>query len=463
MWWIPALNEKFVIVDNKGNLLRAERLPISDLDLDPFVYMKLFLLDTGESFIISAQEISQISSTFEMPTELKKVPGLAVRSEFINIDIDHDYENDGEFIQNNLYRKFTFEVVEKTVEVLKVNIFPYYANQDANDVKEVLVGEGDLISLSNIGIEKKSLDLESKAISPCSNVNTKVTLEMTQKEIEIFFEEPHVTYDSLIAVQGFKTHDDDRVCKFYDEKTGGCFKGVRCKQRHMRAIEDGTCTDSTEIYFENIQESLPSPSLNAKVNIEITHFKDATNFFCRYWKLKPKSDQITIEKLLKQMNDPTEVAKYKLLIVFPSNKQLVIVKANGTFYRGRVEDTFGNECSVLLVDLGVMESFEIETLYEWSPRFNYLPFQTIEMQIANIQPLNGDFGEAAIDRIMIEVEESQKKYLKALIHENVGIIKCSLFNYDNEDIGKKLVDEGFAEAKDVSSATPKAADYFIPG
>lgn len=426
IWWIPALYEKFILLSD-GIFLRAVRFPL-DEESDLTKYMKLFLLDTGESFIMPILGMPP-NSIFEMPPDLKQVPALALKSQYINIEVDHDNESSFEFIQSHLYRKLTFEVLKVDPGLLTVNILPYFESE----------------------LEDSPTETSSEG-------------ELTSKQVEIFYEEPSNLDDPLLAVQGFKTHDDDRICKFYDPKTGGCFKGWHCKLRHVSGIKDGTCCDNKEIYFGNIPNSLALPSLHTKVKIEITHFKDVANFFCRYWKLKPATDQHTLGNLTTQMNKPDVIATYKPLVDSPAYMQLVVVKSDGMFCRGRVEQVFGDwyDAEVLLVDFGTLETLNSKKFYQWCPRFNYLPFQTVEMQIANVKPIDGRSNEAAINKIMSYVEESEKNYLTALIFENVGIIKCTLFNSEDEDIGERLVGEGYAQANVVSSATPKTASCYVP-
>lgn len=296
--------------------------------------------------------------------------------------------------------------------------------------------------------------------------NAEKPIKLSEKAVEMFFEEPElVTEDHMVAIQGFRTKDDEQLCNFYDPVTGACFKGARCKLRHVAKISDGiSCTDNTEVYiYEDDLRNHPLPALHSKVKIEITHFKNATSFYCRYYKLKPTRSGHTLETLTNHMNKEEEIKTYALLEGAPSIMQLVLVKSDDIFRRGRIEHVSDEDenITVLLVDLGTLENHKSNKLYQYCPRFDYLPFQTVEMEITNILPLAGDFSRAAIDRILTYLEGSEKKYLKALIYDNIGSIKCALFTYEEEDIGEKLVDEGFAQAKVVQAATPKNA-FFLP-
>ena len=454
IWWIPTLYEKFILISD-GLPLRGTRVPLDD-ELDSKRYMKLFLLDTGESFNVPILYNLE-NSIYEMPPELIHVPALALKSKYCKIEVDHHYESDSEFVKNNLYRKFTFEVTKGGSDLLEVIIHPYYEDEIEADVKYDLSDVDQPEEHQNVNIEKITMQNHNDDIP-------KNEMKLTEKDIEIFYEEPLNTHDPVVAVQGFKTHDDDRVCKFYDSITGACWKKGHCKLRHVKEIQDGTCTDKKELYFNDIAKRYPLPALHSEVKIEITKFKNATSFYCRYVKSKLSKDQPTLEELTDHMNHPDEIVNYKPLTDHPSFSQLVLVKSEGMFCRARVQQLDDNESrvEVLLVDFGYLETFQIKKIYHWCPRFNYLPFQTVEMQIANIQSKDESFDQAAIDRMEIYLKESQKSYLKARIFDNVGVIKCRLFNSEDEDLGEKLVSEGFVLPKALQFATPETVDYYIP-
>lgn len=433
---VPNFHEKFIFVVNES-FFRAERLSVDD-ELDPFLYMKVFLLDTGESFDVDITETFP-SKFLVMPRALKRVPPLALRSQLLDKHVKNGYD----IVQNNLYQKMKFEVVKVENGILKVKTLPFQIIETNNSY--------------NGNNSKDSIDKEFQ-LKPLTDFKM-----LTSEQVEIFYEEPVTTDDPLVAVQGFRTHDDDRICKFYDSEIGGCFKGGRCKLRHVKENENELCRDKSESYFESELLHLPMPALHTIVKIKVTHFVNVTNFYCQYWEDKSTTKELTLKKLTKQLNEPEKIAAFKPLTDLPALKQLVTVESNGMFYRGRIEQFLDeSEVEVFLVDMGVFETIDINRIYQWSERFNNLPFQSFEMQIANIKNAEGDIGQKAIDRIMTYIKESEKDYLEALIYDNVPDIKCALF-IEDEDIGEKLVDEGFVQAKHISAPTPEHINYFLPG
>lgn len=59
-------------------------------------------------------------------------------------------------------------------------------------------------------------------------------MEVTQEQRDELNEEPEmVTSNASKAVMGYAPQDDKRICKFYKQGTGGCFKGNQCRLEHV--------------------------------------------------------------------------------------------------------------------------------------------------------------------------------------------------------------------------------------
>lgn len=56
-------------------------------------------------------------------------------------------------------------------------------------------------------------------------------------EHNVLAEEYKMTGNALEAVMGYYPKDESRLCKFYDEKTGGCFKGGNCRLEHLPPVD----------------------------------------------------------------------------------------------------------------------------------------------------------------------------------------------------------------------------------
>lgn len=61
--------------------------------------------------------------------------------------------------------------------------------------------------------------------------------ELTKEQLDQLYEEPLGTENALKAVMGHVPKDDRRLCKHYDPKIKGCFKGNNCKLEHLPPIK----------------------------------------------------------------------------------------------------------------------------------------------------------------------------------------------------------------------------------
>lgn len=462
MWRYPCIYDKFyALIDDM--ILRCSRLPVGP-ELDPTKNMKIRLLDTGEDFVVSINNLNLCNALFEMPESIKDVPPAAINCCVNEIEVENanSYESYGDFLEQNLYNKFTFEVISKNDEKLMVDILPFDEVSSSIDSDPI-----DVVSnCSAVEETEKEIKVELCPSIAQHPLNTESITKnyFTKEELEVWEEEPLNTGNALIAVQGFQTRDDHKICKFYDPTIGGCWKGGLCRMIHMTEITDGTCRDRQNSFFD-IPNSFPVPQLHSTVTIEITSFIEGTRFYCRYPTLKERKNSpgVNLESLMIEMNSEVEMKRYERLQHYPNFKQLVLVKSSDEkIYRARVENMPDEKYNVdlLLVDLGIVETAPIKMLYNWVPRFNYLEFQTVEMEIADIQLLPDGHYCDIWDRVVDIMEKSLKNTLRAFIVENIIGIKCKLFDRDDNDIGDLLVDEGLALARKADPPTIQA--YRIP-
>lgn len=62
-------------------------------------------------------------------------------------------------------------------------------------------------------------------------------VDVTNEQRAQLYEEPEmITSNAMKAIMGHDPQDDKRICPFYDEKTGGCYKGNKCRLLHVSKI-----------------------------------------------------------------------------------------------------------------------------------------------------------------------------------------------------------------------------------
>lgn len=86
----------------------------------------------------------------------------------------------------------------------------------------------------------------------CNGVNA-----LTKEELEELYEEPLNTSNAMKAIMGYAPKDDERICRFYDSKTGKCFKGNNCQFEHVPILKGNrmkiSSVATTHLYSGNAQ------------------------------------------------------------------------------------------------------------------------------------------------------------------------------------------------------------------
>nr|XP_024216731.1 tudor and KH domain-containing protein homolog isoform X1 [Halyomorpha halys] len=128
-----------------------------------------------------------------------------------------------------------------------------------------------------------------------------------------------------------------------------------------------------------------------------------------------------------------------------------------------------NKVDVFYVDYGDSAYYPLKELYELKPDFLDLKFQAIEVSMAGIESKNGgeDWDEASVDAFEDMVYPAQWKamlvqvvgYKETTLATHPGLVPCiRLYDPDGRpgiDIGKRLIEEGFALA--VGTEEPPAS------
>lgn len=78
-------------------------------------------------------------------------------------------------------------------------------------------------------------DLMNDNVQPA--VQSVASVQLTADERSELFTDTGCTQNAMVAVMGYSPQDDKRICQFYDPKTGGCFKGGKCRLEHVAKLE----------------------------------------------------------------------------------------------------------------------------------------------------------------------------------------------------------------------------------
>lgn len=391
MFWFPEVYELFYI-DTKEGFLRATRLPNNNYDDDETLedQISLYLIDTGEAFKLKISELP-MESFYVMPEDIQSIPGLAIKCQLA----DHDSVDNETFLKTGT-QLFRFFVLENRGNSLVVDI----------------------------------LSLETNEMS----LNNDWMLKVANEQLES-------TDNPQIATQGFVTNDKN-ICEFYDPKTGGCWKGAKCRQLHVMKTSEGIFADKEFVHlFENSPAQIDELTLPEKFNILVTEFLTVNRFICCY-----EGDSEAMAENIERINN--EMSDYSLspLQRIPANGEIVFVKSEkGLYFRARVETPDDDEqIQVLLLDVGEMVMINLEQLYEMEGSFQDLPILTMEMQIDSIVPTDDD-EKSEMAKQLLEIYHSEVAGIfNVEIVDDMNGIKCILLGARNEDIGLELARNGLA-------------------
>lgn len=336
IFWLPQDGERFLVKIPDG-VFRARRTLSDRKDI-----MSFYLLDTGEEFQRPIKDMLN-NTMYIMPEFLQEIQPIA----FLCLR-NFQKDADDTLLQNSLYEKFTFEALEVTDELVRVNMWKY----EEGNIKDE--------------IEEDSVD--------------------SQQLREILNNEEPVIFDAQIAVQGFHTQNDERRCKFYDPRTGGCWKKGRCRQLHIPDVDNGTFRDQKEIQFYDVN-SPPQPKRNTLYPVKIISFTDLKNFTCHYLDFE---ETFYRGKTLKQLREKLDSGSYERLDELPAIGELVTAKIKGKFFRARILEEMDEFMTfpVFLIDEGTYnEKVSYENIYKYCTHLKDFPFFAISMAIADIDPL----------------------------------------------------------------------------
>ncbi|XP_053659790.1 tudor domain-containing 6-like [Anopheles marshallii] len=259
----------------------------------------------------------------------------------------------------------------------------------------------------------------------------------TEEELEQLDDISQSTTNAMKAVLGYVPTDDDRLCKHYNPKTNGCFKGSNCRLRHEPKDPNGWTLDKDTVSV-SVPAQMEMPLPNTYVTLHTTCIIDVDTFYAHV--IRDSSDYSKYEQLMSEMNDPEVVANYKPLKLMPALGELVIAKYEDLWYRATVCDAFDRAVSVFYVDYGNTAMVGSNEVRRWEDRFKYIPFQAVCCRISNIQRIKPCHLEA-IQQLYSSILDKQ---LRAMIIDNKHPWEVILYDKDNFDIGEQLIKANLA-------------------
>ena len=361
MFWYPSCYEKFLI-NMEEEYFRAKRVPLTDHTQKDTECMQTYLIDTGETFLVPMSGLEAMDVFLVIPDQFNDIPALAKKCKWVESGIDDDPDSKLGFLNEHLLKNIlTFEAMKIKGETVLTKIYPC-EDENSDDENASDIAE-DLEATLKFEVENCGNDM------------------FTADEINELYEEPLDTENALIAVQGFATKEDERLCRFYDPKTGGCFKGSLCKLQHLPLSTDSyECRDRQEVFVHKENYDLIVPKKH--YDIKITFMIAVNRFIFRF---NDPDYQAKLGDIQAKINDKEEVKAYKKISLIPEISQLVLVKINEEFKRGKVMDIINEDSYIVwCLDEGCLKSVKMNFLYDWNIRLQDYKNLTHEMEISDI-------------------------------------------------------------------------------
>ncbi|KAM7342356.1 krimper isoform 2-T2 [Cochliomyia hominivorax] len=218
----PVPNEIFGYVLDK-NIFRAVLSPhlLYDEEMCEKVW-PCYILDIGEILYFKSNDEKNI--LYKLTKDQKAIPAQAILCQLST-------HNKNPFItQQELEEKLKALEYEFCELKILATFDNYLQVEFVDKSKKSFIANN--IKLSNF----KNLSLAHKM----PKVNHK---PLSKVEIETLNEEPLNTSNVMKAIMGYDPTDDKHICRFYDTKTGACFKGANCKLLHIQQQPHGWTKD----------------------------------------------------------------------------------------------------------------------------------------------------------------------------------------------------------------------------
>ncbi|XP_039956892.1 uncharacterized protein LOC120772372 [Bactrocera tryoni] len=407
---IPAEDEVFgLVLDN--TILRAIRIKSNENKT------QVLLLDFGETATITEADV-----TYRLPTEMQRIPAQAMLCKLTGINgqknIPHkelqiclqelEYESTTFILKSKIDREGTLvlKVYEETSMITPLTPSP--ASIETSNNSEENVDKTNNTNPFKTTMEF-TIDDSDEAIPLSALPNNPIFTErkglpngLTAEEMDILAEEPLNTSNAMKAVLGYNPKDEKRLCRFYDPKTGACFKGANCRLEHSPSQPEGWTKDNipTRTIIDDYSP-VTRYSAGHMINITVTHVGHI-----EYFHAQINDPENIMEPLIWNDDDiPQSMHLTKPPLLYD------LVRAqyeDGLWYRAKIMDfdESAKVFKVFYVDYGNYQNVMLKQLAYCERSTEHFPFQAVLCRLADIM----HNPEASVD-----LHENGIRTLNALI------------------------------------------------
>ncbi|XP_017010326.2 tudor domain-containing protein krimp [Drosophila takahashii] len=301
---LPDYGDIFAVLDSSDNVVTRIIMNTSSTGGGYDAY----LIDYGEHIHLNGNE-----TIYELPDDVKRLPAEAIRCKLANYYIAE--------MKSFLYQNLKLRVLE---------------NNGIELVVEVL--KDDLSKIKN----------SIKPINECRP-------ELSEADMAMLNEIEEGTSDPLKAVLGFRPTDEQRICRHYDPKLNGCFKGNGCRLVHVPLDPDGATKDVEVVGAlpETIFATPVPHKVGSIVRILITFVNGPTEVYAQI--VDGSAPLVWEEKDVPEDKRHFKQKPHVLDIV-------LALYSDGCFYRAQIIDEMDTEFKIFYVDYGNTEFVPLSSL-----------------------------------------------------------------------------------------------------
>uniref|UniRef100_A0A336M9X8 CSON012062 protein n=1 Tax=Culicoides sonorensis TaxID=179676 RepID=A0A336M9X8_CULSO len=396
-----------------------------------FTEFMFFMVDIGEEIPFDKNQ----HQLFELAKYHKDIPAQALLCKI------EGFQNKEDRLTDLLHSDIELEVLYVKNHIIHVK------SANSNESSEDKSSSSD----SNNTEETNHTNFSSTNpfMSDLMNEMKNVELEAVKEEQEVqdLFEEDQIaTSNAMVAVMGYDPKDEGKYCKFYNEQTGGCFKGANCNKIHLKPLADGWTRDKVVTFQKNFND-INLPNIGQSLSIEMVCCTDIHIFYGHLSSEYQKNcGTAAMRAFNRNINRPENFKKYKMFHnESPAQGELVLAPYDGIYYRARVTAVAEKSVDVFFVDYGNSCEVYIDDLYKWNSSFNEIPFQAVKFQIAGIKPVKTerkDLRAAELYRHLVG------RNLRGVVVDNVPDILIRLYTDNDAELINLLKMTEYCEKED---------------
>ncbi|XP_022228901.2 uncharacterized protein LOC111078504 [Drosophila obscura] len=444
---LPNFGEIFAVYDCNEQIV--PRVIINDY-ADGGGY-DAYLIDYGEHIHMNGEE-----SIFALPDDIRQLPAEAIRCFF--------REGDVASMMKFRFKSVNLRVLQNSGEDLIVEV----AEGDAKNCRISEITDksaaSDYIPTERNGQAKREDPQPSKEpskgpqLSETVHTNpdqSKAVQEGAQSSEDWSYEGPQLseadmamlneidegTSDPLKAVLGFRPRDQQRICRHYDPKLNGCFKGANCRLVHEPFAPHGATKDVevAEALPETMFDTPLSRELGSTVRMLITYVSSTTEVYGQFVDGSPplvwsKNDVLGAKSQFKHK---------------PHLLDIVLARYNdGCYYRAQVIEESEGDYKIFYVDYGNTEFVPLSALVPCGDVDSLRPHRAVGCYIEGVAHKSSLSPKKAAECMeylkskILNVEEDVM--LVSRLHDSFQI----RFLGDNAKLFEQMLKRGYAQPEE---------------